>query len=152
MAIDPKQIQTTTKNAAKTPQINKRNRLPLSALRCHRGRLSTTILAPFLGVEKKRPNKMLGGGPQASRAEGCRCGCLETTRRYRRNKKTVLHSVPVYFEAFLPPVPPGGSPLAGSLLVVRPITSCSLRSRFSLLLSCRKKTREQKKRVVSYGH
>ena len=27
-------IFTTTKNAAKTPQINKRNRLPLSALRC----------------------------------------------------------------------------------------------------------------------
>ena len=41
---------TTTKNAAKTPQINKRNRLPLSALRCHRDRLSTTILAPFLAV------------------------------------------------------------------------------------------------------
>src|SRR5271157_736330 len=39
---------TTTKNAAKTPQINKRNRLPLSALRCHRDRLSTTILASFL--------------------------------------------------------------------------------------------------------
>ena len=38
------------KNAAKTPQINKRNRLPLSALRCHRDRLSTTILAPFLAV------------------------------------------------------------------------------------------------------
>jgi cobalt-zinc-cadmium efflux system outer membrane protein len=45
--------KATTKNAAKTPQINKRNRLPLSALRCHRDRLSTTILAPFLAVEKK---------------------------------------------------------------------------------------------------
>ena len=33
---------TTTKNAAKTPQINKRNRLPLSALRCHRDRLFNT--------------------------------------------------------------------------------------------------------------
>src|SRR5271165_3291243 len=44
-------IHSTTKNAAKTPQINKRNRLPLSALRCHRDRLSTTILAPFLAVE-----------------------------------------------------------------------------------------------------
>ena len=41
---------STTKNAAKTPQINKRNRLPLSALRCHRDRLSTTTLAPFLAV------------------------------------------------------------------------------------------------------
>ena len=41
---------STTKNAAMTPQINKRNRLPLSALRCHRVRLSTTILAPFLAV------------------------------------------------------------------------------------------------------
>ena len=41
----------TAKNAAKTPQINKRNRLPLSALRCHGDRLSTTILAPFLAVE-----------------------------------------------------------------------------------------------------
>jgi hypothetical protein len=38
------------------PQINKRNRLPLSALRCHRDRLSTTILAPFLAVEKKPPD------------------------------------------------------------------------------------------------
>jgi len=44
---------TTTKNVAKTPQINKRNRLPLSALRCHRDRLSTTILAPFLAVENE---------------------------------------------------------------------------------------------------
>ncbi len=43
-------LNSTTKNAAKTPQINKRNRLPLSALRCHRDRLSTTILAPFLAV------------------------------------------------------------------------------------------------------
>ena len=43
-------IFSTTKNAAKTPQINKRNRLPLSALRCHRDRLSTAILAPFLAV------------------------------------------------------------------------------------------------------
>ena len=41
---------STTKNAAKTPRINKRNRLPLSALRCHRDRLSITILAPFLAV------------------------------------------------------------------------------------------------------
>ena len=46
----PYLYKTTTKNAAKTPQINKRNRLPLSALRCHRDRLSTTILAPFLAV------------------------------------------------------------------------------------------------------
>jgi len=45
---------TTTKNAAKTPQINKRNRLPLSALRCHRDRLFNTILASFLAVEGKR--------------------------------------------------------------------------------------------------
>src|SRR5208337_5661064 len=44
-------VGTTTKNAAKTPRINKRNRLPLTALRCHRDRLSTTILAPFLAVE-----------------------------------------------------------------------------------------------------
>ncbi len=43
-------LYSTTKNAAKTPQINKRNRLPLSALRCHRDRLSITILAPFLAV------------------------------------------------------------------------------------------------------
>ena len=35
------------------PQINERNRLPWSALRCHRDRLSTIILAPFLAVEKK---------------------------------------------------------------------------------------------------
>ena len=55
---------STAKNAAKTPQINsgnptreraqlfqyQRNQLPLSALRCHRDRLSTTILAPFLAV------------------------------------------------------------------------------------------------------
>ena len=41
---------TTTKNAARMPQINERNRLPWSALRCHRDRLSTTILAPFLAV------------------------------------------------------------------------------------------------------
>ena len=32
------------------PQINDRNRLPWSALRCHRDRLSTAILAPFLPV------------------------------------------------------------------------------------------------------
>ena len=33
------------------PQINERNRLPWSALRCHRDRLSTVILAPFLAVD-----------------------------------------------------------------------------------------------------
>ena len=44
-------IFTTTKNAARMPQINERNRLPWSALRCHRDRLSTIILAPFLAVE-----------------------------------------------------------------------------------------------------
>ena len=33
------------------PQINERNRLPWSALRCYRDRLSTIILAPFLAVE-----------------------------------------------------------------------------------------------------
>src|SRR5271157_432744 len=44
--------KTTTKKAAKTPQINERNRLPLSALRCYRDRLSTAILAPFLAVEE----------------------------------------------------------------------------------------------------
>ena len=48
-----KSRKTTTKNAAKMPQINERNRLPLSALRCHRDRLSTAILAPFLAVEEK---------------------------------------------------------------------------------------------------
>src|SRR5271166_1279742 len=41
---------STTKNAARMPQINERNRLPWSALRCHRDRLSTIILAPFLAV------------------------------------------------------------------------------------------------------
>ena len=45
--------EATTKNAARMPQINERNRLPWSALRCHRDRLSTVILAPFLAVEKK---------------------------------------------------------------------------------------------------
>ena len=35
------------------PQINERNRLPWSALRCHRDRLSTIILAPFLAVDLK---------------------------------------------------------------------------------------------------
>jgi len=43
-------IKSTTKNAARMPQINERNRLPWSALRCHRDRLSTVILAPFLAV------------------------------------------------------------------------------------------------------
>ena len=52
--------ETTTKNAAKTPQINKRNRLPLSALRCHRDRLFTTILAPFLAVVTKRSSARSG--------------------------------------------------------------------------------------------
>ena len=32
------------------PQINEHNRLPWSALHCHRDRLSTIILAPFLAV------------------------------------------------------------------------------------------------------
>ena len=53
--ILPQQLSTspfvsTTKNAARMPQINERNRLPWSALRCHRDRLSTIILAPFLAV------------------------------------------------------------------------------------------------------
>ena len=43
-------LKTTTKNAARMPQINERNRLPWSALRCHGDRLSTVILAPFLAV------------------------------------------------------------------------------------------------------
>ena len=43
-------FNTTTKNAARMPQINECNRLPWSALRCHRDRLSTIILAPFLAV------------------------------------------------------------------------------------------------------
>jgi hypothetical protein len=51
--------ETTTKNAARMPQINERNRLPWSALRCHRDRLSTAILAPFLAVEKK-PARFVG--------------------------------------------------------------------------------------------
>src|SRR5208337_595645 len=45
---------STTKNAARMPQINERNRLPWSALRCHRDRLSTVILAPFLAVVRFR--------------------------------------------------------------------------------------------------
>ena len=36
----------------KAAQINKRNRLPLSAFRCHRDRVSTIILASFLAVGK----------------------------------------------------------------------------------------------------
>ena len=39
------------------------------------------------------------------------------------------------FEALPPPVPPGGTSLAGSVLVVRPITAYPLCSRFSFLLS-----------------
>ena len=47
------EMKQRQKNAARMPQINERNRLPWSALRCHRDRLSTIILAPFLAVEKK---------------------------------------------------------------------------------------------------
>src|SRR5208282_4530271 len=48
--FEPKIKKTTTKNAARMPQINERNRLLWSALRYHRDRLSTAILAPFLAV------------------------------------------------------------------------------------------------------
>src|SRR5271157_2420595 len=66
---------TTTKNAARMPQINERNRLPWSALRCHRDRLSTIILAPFLAVVffkygpglKRAPNVKAIGNPDDGR-------------------------------------------------------------------------------------
>ena len=43
-------LRVTRPEAVDLEGINKRNRRPLSALRCHRDRLSTAILAPFLAV------------------------------------------------------------------------------------------------------
>src|SRR5271166_7024175 len=90
---------STTKNAAKTPQINKRNRLPLSALRCHRDRLSTTILAPFLAVETFRfmPLKPLSrslaepGGAQAHHLHDTGLELTSVTRRRPHQQASCRH-------------------------------------------------------------
>ena len=54
------------------------------------------------------------------------CGCLETTRMYRRNRRNQRTVFPFLFpltsRLYLLLNLPGGTPLAGSLLVVRLIT------------------------------
>ena len=80
LTVSPRFL-STTKNAARMPQINERNRLPWSALRCHRDRLSTVILAPFLAVVS-----FTGDGhylPRSSRTDGKARHCVVIHRRER---------------------------------------------------------------------
>src|SRR5208283_3248654 len=103
--------KTTTKNAAKTPQINKRNRLPLSALRCHRDRLSTTFLAPFLAVAYvSRPctlrRPFLGSGPRTCSGRSDNC---ERSRRDARAPRADRPNCPLVPAATPPSGPPSPS-------------------------------------------